>query len=62
MTSPENVTCNIIFGNLTGLNFGGEEYRQYVKMMLGEFSALNYGEIELWEDDVCKCKGKVKQA
>ena len=61
MTSPDNASCNMIFRNLTGLNFGGEEYRRYVRMMLREFSALNYGEIELWEGGKCKCRGNVKQ-
>lgn len=61
MTSPENATCNMIFRHLTGLNFGGEEYKQYVKMMLREFPKLTYGEIELWEDGECKCKGNIKQ-
>jgi len=61
MDSPDETSCNMIFRNLTGLNFGGEEYRRYVRMMLREFSALTYGEIELWEDGVCKSKGNIKQ-
>ena len=59
MPSPENASCNMIFCNLTGKNFGGKEYELYVKMMLSEFPNLTYGEIELWEDGKLKDKGNI---
>jgi predicted ester cyclase len=61
MSSPENTSCSIIFGNLTGRNIKGEEYRKYLKMMFHDFPNLTYGEIELWEDGEQKLKWKINK-
>lgn len=59
LSSPENYTCTIIFRNLTGLNFKGEEYKKYLRGMFWSFPKLKHGEIELWEDDKLISKGIV---
>ena len=61
MTSPENTSCSIIFGNLTGVNITGKEYRNYLAMMFHDFPKLTYGEIELWEDGKFKQKGNINK-
>lgn len=61
ITSPENTSCSIIFGNLTGTNITGKEYKNYLAMMFYDFPELTYGEIELWEDGELKEKGNIKQ-
>lgn len=58
-SSPENYTCTIIFRNLTGLNFKGEEYKKYLLTMFRELPELKHGEIELWENGKLKSKGIV---
>lgn len=60
ITSPENTSCSIIFGNLTGTNITGKEYKDYLAMMFYDFPELTYGEIELWEDGELKEKGNIK--
>lgn len=61
MASPENVSCAIIFRNLTGVNLAGREYRNYLAMMLHDFPRLTYGGIELWEDGKLISKGTIKK-
>ena len=61
MSSPENISCSIIFGNLTGKNITGKEYQNYLKMMFSTFLPLTYGKIELWEDNSCKLKGNINK-
>ena len=56
MLSPENISCSIVFGNLTGKNITGREYNNYLKMMFNGFPQLTYGNIELWENNMCKLK------
>ena len=60
MTSPCLYLCGIVFNNLTGDYIKGQERKQYLKMMFHDFPRLTYGEIELWEDGECKCKGNIK--
>ena len=59
MSSPENRSCSMIFGNLTGLN-GIDHHREYLQMMFHDFPGLTYGEIELWEDGNMIDKGEIK--
>jgi hypothetical protein len=61
MTSPENTSCSIIFGNLTGVNITGKDYKSYLTMMFHDFPKLTYGEIELWEDGEFKQKGNINK-
>lgn len=61
MTSPDNTSCSIIFGNLTGTNITGKEYKNYLTMMFYDFPELTYGEIELWEDGKFKQKGNINK-
>lgn len=63
MTAPgeDNPTCTMIFNNLTGINFHGKAYKQYLQMMFHDFPKLTYGEIELWENGELKCKGNIKR-
>lgn len=56
-----NPTGAIIFNNLTGVNFSGKEYKDYLAMMFHDFPELTYGEIELWEDGELKEKRNIKQ-
>ncbi len=60
-TLPENTSCSIIFGNLTGANISGESYKNYLTMMFHDFPKLTYGEIELWEDGKFKRKGNINK-
>ena len=59
LSSPDNYSCGMIFRNLTGLNFNGEEYKKYLQTMFWDFPELKHGEIELWEDDKLISKGIV---
>ena len=64
MTSPENTSCSIIFGNLTGVNFSKDEreqYKNYLSMMFHDFPKMTYGVIELWEDGKFKQKGNISK-
>lgn len=59
-----NPSGAIIFNNLTGVNFSGNEYfsgnyKNYLSMMFHDFPELTYGEIELWEDGELKEKGNI---
>ena len=66
MVAPgeENPSCSIIFHNLIGDNFNKEEqkqYKAYIRGMFHDFPKLTYGEIELWEDGVCKVKSNINK-
>ena len=61
MSSQMLYLIPIVFNNLTGKNFGGQEYKNYLKMMFHDFPKLSYGEIELWEDGKMTTKGDVKK-
>lgn len=61
MTSSDNTSCSIIFGNLTGVNITGKEYKNYLAMMFHDFPKMTYGVIELWEDGNLKLKGNISK-
>lgn len=56
----DNPSCHIIFNNLTGKNFQGEEYRNYLKMMFHDFPQLSEGKIELYEGETLLETGEIK--
>lgn len=46
----------VIFNNLTGVNFKGAEYRDYLKGVLPQMG-LEYGKVEMYRDGICVKSG-----
>lgn len=59
--SDDGVTIGIIFRNLTGLNFKGKEYTNYIQYVALPDMGFNYGEIEYVEDDKVIETGTIKK-
>ena len=56
--SEDGCSIGVIFNNLTGVNFKGSEYRNYLKDVLPQMG-LEYGEIGLYRDGVFVKSGTV---
>ena len=56
--SEDGCSIVVIFNNLTGVNFKGSEYRNYLKDDLLPMG-LDYGEIELYRDGVFVKSGTI---
>lgn len=60
LRSDDGVT-GIIFRNLTGQNFKGKEYTNYIQYVALPDMGFNYGEIEYVEDDKVIETGTIKK-
>lgn len=54
--SEDGCTIGVIFNNLTGVNFKGAEYRDYLKAVLPQMG-LGYGRVEMYRDGICVKSG-----
>ena len=59
MTSPDS-SLQVIFNNLSGRNFGGKEYKNYINMMMREFPTLEKGKIQLCENGKVVNRAEIK--
>ena len=48
--STDTVSIPIIFNNLTGKNFQGEQYEIYIKYVVIKAMGFTYGKIQLFRD------------
>lgn len=48
--STDTVSIPIIFNNLTGKNFQGEQYEIYIKYVAIQAMGFTYGKIQLFRD------------
>lgn len=49
--SEDGCIIRVIFNNLTGVNFKGSEYRDYLDCVLPQMG-LKYGNVELYRDGI----------
>lgn len=48
--STDTVSIPVIFNNLTGKNFQGNEYHDYIKYIAIESMGFTFGKIQLYRD------------
>ena len=62
LRSSDGISISIIFRNLTGKNFCGKEYEDYIKWTAIKDMGFEYGEIEYFANGNLKENGKIKFA
>lgn len=54
----DGCSIGVIFNNLTGVNFKGAEYRDYLEDVLPQMG-LEYGKVEMYREGICVKSGTI---
>lgn len=61
LSSEDRFTIPMIFNNLTGKNFSGEQYEGYLKYVAFESMGVRPGEISYYRDGVLHKTGEIPE-
>lgn len=58
--SEDSCSIPVIFNNLTGKNFKGQEYQNYIRYVAIPCMGFAYGKIEYYSDGILVATGEIK--